>query len=150
MIADARYDEAHEYVEILGETRSNSQYLRYLGDIAFGKGQWEEALHLWNQSVEAYPDEWQAFCARADRLKKLGLEEEAIRDYEKCVAMQQPPRIVDGLYSLAQLHEKRGEYEAAIRANERILECLKADYEITEGEQADSRRREIQRLSKLI
>ncbi len=150
MIADARYDEAHEYVEILGETRSNSQYLRYLGDIALGKGRREEALHLWNQSVEAYPDEWQAYCARADRLKKLGLEGEAIRDYEKCVAMQQPPRIVDGLYSLAQLHEKRGEYEAAIRANERILECLKADYEITEGEQADSRRREIQRLSKLI
>ena len=66
------------------------------------------------------------------------------------VVPQQPPRIVDGLYSLAQLHEKRGEYEAAIRANERILECLNADYEITEGEQADSRRREIQRLSKLI
>ena len=150
MLADARYNEALEYVEMLRKVRSNSQVLRYLGDIAFGKGQREEALRLWNQSVEAYPDEWQAYCARADRLKKLGMEDEAIRDYETCVAMQKPPRIVDGLYSLAQLHEKRGEYALAIKANERILDCLKKDYDIIEGEQADSRRREIERLRKLI
>ena len=150
LLVDGRGEEALEYIKTLGKVRSNSQYLRYLGDVAYLKGDCDEALRLWNQSVAQNPDEWQAYCARADRLKKLGMEKEAIADYETCVAMQKPPRIVDGLYSLAQLHEKRGEYDLAIRDNERILACLKDDYEITEGEQADSRQREIERLRSFI
>ena len=96
--------------------RQNNQALMYAGDVAFGKGNTEEA----------------------------------IADYEKCVEMQEAPHIIDGLYSLAQVHEAMGNYEAAIYDNQRILEYLAADFEITDGEQVDSRKREMERLKAFL
>ena len=122
----------------------------YSGDVAFGHGDIEKAKALWNQSVESHPTEWQAYCNRADRFKKLGLIKEAIVDYEKCVKMQDAPHITDGLYSLAQVHEMLGDYKAAIHANERIINYLASDFNVTDGEEIDSRKREIKRLNKLL
>ncbi|MBR5126798.1 MAG: helix-turn-helix domain-containing protein [Roseburia sp.] len=150
LLADGRYDEAMPYIEEIGQVKNNSQMLIYSGDIAFGHGDIEKASALWNQAVAEHPDEWQAYCRRADRLKKLGLTEEAIADYEKCVEMQPAPHITDGLYSLAQVHEKLGDYEAAINDNERIIKYLASDFNVTSGEEVDSRKREIDRLKKLI
>ena len=124
--------------------------LIYSGDVAFGHGDIEKAKALWNQAVAEHPEEWQAYCRRADRFKKLGLIEEAIADYEKCVEMQSAPHITDGLYSLAQVHEMLGNYKAAIKDNERIISYLASDFNVTSGEEVDSRKREIERLKKLI
>ena len=146
LLKDGRYDEAIPYINELGEVRQNNQALMYAGDVAFGKGNVEEAIELWNRAVETHPGEWQAYCSRADRMKKLGHREEAIADYEKCVEMQEAPHIIDGLYSLAQVHETMGDYEAAISDNQRIIEYLAMDFEITDGEQVDSRKREMERL----
>ena len=150
LLSDGRYDEAVPYIKEIGEVRQNNQALMYAGDVAFGKGRIEEAKELWNRAVETHPDEWQAYCSRADRLKKLGMLEEAIADYEKCVEMQEAPHIIDGLYSLAQVYEAMGDYETAISDNERIIEYLAADFEILDGEQVDSRKREIERLKALL
>lgn len=150
LLADGRYDEAVPYIEQIGEVKNNSQKLRYLGDVAWGKGDQKKAIKLWNQSVAEYPDEWQAYCSRADRFKKLGMLDAAIEDYEKCVEMQSAPHITDGLYSLAQMHEIAGDYESAIKDNERILYHMREDYGVTEGEMAECIRREIQRLSSLM
>ena len=146
LLKDGRYDEAVPYINEIGEVCQNNQALMYLGDVAFGKGNIEEAKELWNKAVETHPGEWQAYCSRADRLKKLGFLEEAITDYEKCVEMQEVPRIFDGLYSLAQVHETMGDYERAIYDNKRIIEYLSSDFGISDGEQVDSRKREIERL----
>lgn len=150
LLADKRYDEAIPYIKEIGEVRDNNQALMYSGDVAFGHGEIEKAKELWNKAVEAHPDEWQAYCSRADRFKQLGLVEEAIADYETCVEMQDAPHITDGLYSLAQIHEMRGDYKAAIRANESILHYLATDFATTDGELVDVRRREIERLKKLL
>ncbi|MBQ8280428.1 MAG: helix-turn-helix domain-containing protein [Roseburia sp.] len=149
LLKDGRYDEAIPYIKEIGEVRNNHQALMYSGDVAFGHGEVEKAKELWNKAVETHPDEWQAYCNRADRFKKLGLIKEAVADYEKCVEMQSAPHITDGLYSLAQVHEMLGDYQAAIRDNERIIEYLALDYNTTDGELVDARRREIQRLKKL-
>jgi len=150
LLKDGRYDEAVPYIKEIGEVRQNHQSLMYSGDVAFGHGNIEEAKRLWNQSVETHPDEWQAYCDRADRFKKMGLIEEAIADYEKCVEMQNAPHITDGLYSLAQIHEMLGDYKAAIRDNERIIEYLASDFGTTDGEQVDSVKREIERLKNYL
>ena len=150
LLKDGRYDEAVPYINEIGEVRQNNQALMYTGDVAFGKGNIQEAKELWNRAVETHPEEWQAYCSRADRFKKLGLLEEAIEDYEKCVKMQEAPHIIDGLYSLAQVHEAMGDYETAIYDNERIIEYLASDFEIRDGEQVDSRKREIERLTSLL
>lgn len=118
MLDDERYDEAVPYIKEIGEVKNNYQMLMYSGDVAFGHGNFEEAKRLWNQSVKEYPDTWQAYCSRADRFKKIGLKQETMADYEKCVEMQKAPHIIDELYSFAQMHELAGEYKAAIYDNE--------------------------------
>jgi len=150
LLADGRYDEAMPYIKELGDIQDNHQALMYFGDVAFGHGDIEKAKTLWNQAVETHPSEWQAYCNRADRFKKLGLIKEAIADYEKCVEMQSTPHITDGLYSLAQIHEMLGDYMAAIHANECIIKYLASDFNVTSGEEVDSRRREIERLEKYL
>lgn len=150
LLVDGRYDEAVPYINEIGQAKNNSQRLIYSGDIAFGHGDIEKAKALWNQAVETHPDEWQAYCRRADRFKKIGLIEAAIADYEKCVAMQEVPHITDGLYSLAQVHEILGDYKAAIYDNERIIHYLATDFNVTDGEEVDSRKREIERLKRLL
>ena len=150
LLDDGRYDEAVPYIKEIGEVSHNNQALMYSGDVAYGHGDIEKAKELWNKAVETHPKEWQAYCSRADRFKKLGFLEEAIADYEKCVKMQEAPHIIDGLYSLAQVHETLGDYKAAIYDNERIIEYLATDFEIRDGEQVDSRKREIKRLKSLM
>ena len=146
LLDDRRYEEALPYIHALRTVKDGPNILIYLGDVEFGRGNRREAERLWNEAVEKYPDVWQAYCFRADRLKLLGHVREASLDYEKCVEMQQAPHILDGLYALAQLHETAGEYAAAVRDYDRIIEYLATDYHTTDGESVDSLRREIERL----
>ena len=100
--------------------------------------------------MEEYPNTWQAYCSRADRFKKIGKITEALKDYEYCFIMQEHPRITDGLFSLAQLHELMGDYKAAIEDRKEIIKCLKEDYKVTSGNSIDEHNREIERLKSLI
>lgn len=150
LLADGRFDEAVPYINEISKIRNNHQALMYSGDVAFGHGDIGKAKELWNQAVETHPKEWQAYCSRADRFKKIGLLKEAIADYETCVEMQSAPHITDGLYSLSQIHELLGDYPAAIKDNERIIEYLASDFDVTSGEEVDSRTREIERLKKYL
>lgn len=124
LLDDERYDEAVPYIERIREVAKNYQYEIYMGDVMYGKGRYEEAMAYWNQAIAHFPDTWQAYCSRADRLKKLGRYEEALADYEKCFVIQKTPRITDGLHSMAQLHELMGDYAAAIADRERLIRCL--------------------------
>lgn len=146
LLDDERYDEAVPYIERIHATVQNHQYEIYMGDVMFGKGKIQEALEYWNAAVAHYPETWQAYCCRADRLKKLGRYEEALADYEKCFVIQKPPRITDGLHSMAQLHELMGDYAAAIDDRERIIKCLHDEHNTVSGEGINSQKREIERL----
>lgn len=150
LLADDRYDEAVPYIQELQKIRDTYQPIIYLGDVAMGKGERKEAVQLWNQAVEKSPDAWQVYCERADRLKKLGMIEEAIADYEHCFAMQNPPRITDGLYSLAQIHESRKEYQAAITDYERIIQCIREDHNPEPNAESARLEEEIRRLQKYL
>lgn len=148
LLADKWYDEAVSYIEQIRAVAKNQQYEIYMGDVMLGKGNLEKAVEYWNAAVEHYPDRWQAYCDRADRFKKLGRYEEALTDYEKCFEMQKPPRLTDGLHSMAQVHERMGDYAAAIRDRQRIVKCLREEYRTFSGEEIDSQKREIERLEK--
>ena len=75
-------------------------------------------------------------------------KQEALADYENCFDMQKPPRLTDGLYSMAQVHERIGDYAAAIRDRQRIIKCLREEYRTASGEAIDSQKREIERLER--
>lgn len=148
LLADGRYDEAVPYIQELQKIRDTYLPLIYLGDVAMGKGDRKEAIRLWNQAVEKSPEVWQAYCARADRLKKLGMIDEAMADYEYCFAMQKPPRITDGLYSLAQMHESSLEYQSAIADYKRIIQCIREDHNPEPNAEITRLEAEICRLQK--
>ncbi len=150
LLDDNRYDEAIPYIERIRTVAKNYQYEIYMGDVMLGKGKLQEAITYWNAAVVHDPEAWQVYCCRADRLKKLGRYEEALGDYEKCFAIQQPPRITDGLHSMAQLHELLGDYAAAIDDRERIIKCLQDEYNTVSGEGIDSQKREIKRLKQYL
>ena len=61
------------------------------------------------------------------------------------LTQQAPPRYVDALESLAILRELRGD-TGAIAAREEQLELYRTEWSFTEGETADSVRRDIARL----
>ena len=150
LLADKWYDEAVPYIEQIRTVAENGQYEVYMGDVMLGKGNLEKAVEYWNAAVEHYPERWQTYCDRADRFKKLGRYEEALADYEKCFDMQEPPRLTDGLHSMAQVHERMGDYDAAIRDRQRIIKCLREEYKTFSGEEIDSQKREIERLERRI
>lgn len=150
LLADKRFTEAVPYIEMLEkDEKRKAMALFYRGDVALGQGRIEEAKSLWNNGVETDTGRWQSWTDRADRVKKLGDTAQAEADYEKSFAVQSAPRYTDPLFSLAQLHELMGEYDKAIRDNERIIEVLEKDYHTADGEEVDGRRREIERLKKL-
>lgn len=149
LLADERFEEAVPYIKELQSIKDDYQACMYLGDVAFGRGDHAEARRQWDLAVEKSPDAWQAYCDRADRYKKIGLMQEAIADYEKSFEMQTAPRLSDGLYSLAQVYERAGEYSKAIESYERILTCLKEEHGQFFGTAEESCRKEILRLKKL-
>ena len=146
LLDDDRFEEAVPYIQQIRTAANTGQYEVYMGDVMFGKGDPEKALEYWNAAVEHFPDRWQSYCDRADGLKKLGRYEEALADYEKCFEMQEPPRITDGLHSMAQVHELLGDFDAAIRDRQRIIKCLREEHKTLSGEGIDSQKREIERL----
>lgn len=150
LLDDGRCDEAVPYIEQIRAVAKNYQYEIYMGDVMFGKGRHREAVEYWNAAVAHFPDTWQAYCGRADRMKRLGRYEEALADYEKCFDIQKPPRITDGLHSRAQLHELMGDYAAAIADRERLIQCLKEEYGTVSGEGINSQKREIERLKRFL
>lgn len=149
LLADERFDEAMPYIRDLQSIKDDHQACMYLGDVCFGKGDHPKALEYWDLAVEKSPKAWQAYCSRADRYKKIGMTAEAIADYEKCFEMQTPPRLTDGLFSLAQMHEHAGDYPKAIDAYERILKCLREEHHDTSPAATESLYKEITRLQNL-
>ena len=150
LMDDERYDEAIPYIERIHIAAKNYQYEIYMGDVMFGKGKLQEAVEYWNAAVTHYPETWQAYCSRADRFKKLGRYEDALADYEKCFVIQKPPRLTDGLHSMAQIHELLGDYDAAINDRERIIKCLHDEYNTVSGEGINSQKREIESLKRFM
>lgn len=149
MLADGRLDDAMPYIETMKKVKKNHQGMMYEGDVFFGRGQADKAREIWEEMVKVYPEIWQAHAGLGERYEKLGMLDEALIEHEKSFTMQESPRIYDGLCAMAQIHERKRDYAAAIEDNKRIIDCLKTDYEIVDGEQIDKHVREIARLKKM-
>ena len=149
LFAARRHSEAKPYIEKMISIKRDYLYEMYLGDIELAGGNTERALKHWDEGVDGYPEVWQAYCCRADRLRKLGFLERAIDDYIKCMDVQEAPRMTDGLISLTQIYEEQGHYHKAIKAREKQIQILKEEFNILIGEQIDKPKRDIERLSKL-
>ena len=147
LLADHRLDEAEAAI---AQMKKDDAYLEYSAKLAFLKGDREEALRLWKKAAADYPDKWAATDYLGEGYRLLGMYEEALDTFEKSFTMQTAPRYTDGLFAKAQVHELLGDYEGAIEDRKRIIECLKTEYNVTDGESVDENLREIERLKALI
>lgn len=150
LIADGRYKEAKVALKQVESIKPSYVYCYYEGDIELALGNYEKAIELFNQGVNDYPEIWQVYLQRGDRLVRLGKYEEAIIDYETALEKQKKPRYTDALISMAQVYEITGQYEKAIESFQRQITLLNEEYNILTGESVDEPMREIQRLQKLL
>lgn len=106
----------------------------------------EKAIKLWDMALEEEKDNWHASFLRAERALKLCSYNEAIKYYERALALQQKPKFTDPIIAMAQIYELLGNYQEAILCREKEIEILKDDYKIVSGEMVEKPLREIKRL----
>ncbi|MBP3702053.1 MAG: helix-turn-helix domain-containing protein [Lachnospiraceae bacterium] len=150
LIADHRYEEAEKLLAEARHKEDKVAYLTYEGYIRLGRGDREGALACFDRAIEKAPQDWVRWCFRGDLYCRLGRTEEAIDDYWKCYEMQEKPRIVDGLLSLAQIYEQQENYAEEARVWEIYLENLREDYHTVSGPHVEEIRRRIAGLKKKL
>lgn len=146
LIDDQRFDEAEDYCGRLAQINSTYRVPLYRGLIAWYAGRRQEAEAAWEQMCRDFPDEWGVWLQMGDMMARAGQWEKAKGYYRKGFALQKPPRLVDGLESIALICERTGDIPGAVAALEEEIALLAADWNTTAGETVDAVRREIARL----
>lgn len=147
LLADHRLDEAEAEI---AKMKKDDAHMSYSAKLAFLRNDFETAQKLWEQAANDFPNRWQAQDSLGEGYRLLGMYEKALDAFEKGFTMQNAPRYTDGMFSRAQIHEQLGDYEGAIEDRKRIIECLKTEYNVTDGEEIDESLREIDRLKGLL
>ena len=147
LLADHRLDEAEAEI---AKMKKDYSAIDYSAKLAFLRNDRETARKLWEQAANDFPNVWQAHDMLGEGYRMLGMFKEALDAFEKGFTIQNAPRYTDGLLARAQVHEQLGDYEGAIEDRKRIIDCLRTDYDVTDGESVDENLREIERLKGLL
>ena len=148
LLDDYRIEEAKEYCSRYGKIDQSYRVMLYQGKILWQEGRRKEAFAIWEQMEQHFPEEWCVYHNIADYLLRDGQLEKVAAYYRKAIDIQNAPRFTDPFEALAQYYERIGNYDAAIATLEEDLDVCDKEWHFTEGESADSIRREIIRLKK--
>lgn len=146
LIADCRLNEAKAMVESMKKVEETYHYLMYCALIAQAEGKADQAEVCWQSLLQKYPNHSQVWFVYADHLAKQARYPEAINAFEKSTLLAQKPRMTDALDSIAQLCQLIGDFAGAANAYERILQIMKEDWQLTEGETVEGYRQNIIQL----
>lgn len=150
LIADGRLEEARSVLERMRAVRDDYHYELYKGRIAEQAGDRTEAERLWNEMVAKYPQVWFAWSSRADAYARRADYEKALADYREAIARQSPPRYTDNYDSIAQICVLTGDTTGAADAYDHVLDILRRDWGITEGETVSDYQKKISALRDTI
>ena len=150
LMDDGRFDEAQRYVDRLARIDHTFRTPLYRGLLLWYSGRREDAMAVWDQMCRDFPGEWCVWFQMGDAMARSCQWEQAVAYYRKGLALQKPPRFVDGLESIAQICQITGDLPEAIAALEEELEVLARDWDTTEGETADVVRRRIRALEERL
>lgn len=149
LIADGRLEEAREVLEQMCAVRDSYHCELYLAMIAEKDGDRAEAERALDAMVEKYPDVWFAWSQRADAYAKRAQYDRALADYREAAARQTDrPRYTDNYDSIAQICAITGDTAGAIAAYEKVVEILRDDWNLTEGETVEGYLKRIEQLKK--
>lgn len=147
LIADGRLREASEALEKMRALGETYHCRLYKGWIAHAGGHWDEAEALWNEMVEAEPDNWYVWSCRGDAWAKRAEYDRAIADYRKAAELEQAPRMTDNYESIAQICQLIGDNQGAADAYRKVVEILRDDWSMPEGETVQGYLENIKRLT---
>ena len=148
LIDDGRLTEASEVLEKMHTLGEFYHYPLYKGWIAHASGRWDEAEAIWNEMVEAEPENWYVWSCRGDAWAKRAQYDRAIADYRRAAELEQAPRMTDNYESIAQICLLTGDKQGAIDAYRKVVEILRDDWNMPEGETIQGYLENIDRLSK--
>ena len=146
LIADGRLDEAESTAEAMKRVKETYHFPMYLALIARQRGDLAKAEVLWKKMLEKYSDNASAWFVYADDLAKHARYQEAIEAFEQSMSLAESPRMTDALDSIAQICTMLGDKQGAVHAYERMLQIMKDDWQLTEGETVEGYRQNIAQL----
>jgi len=137
-------------LESLNKIHPRYLYQLYGGLISKEESNLPQALVLWEQMTELYPDEWLAWSSRGDCMAKLCRYDEAIEYYTKGFELQPNPKYTDAWIAIYHIYEIQGQYDKAIEKIQEIIVLLESDWKITEGKTVDFYKGEIENLKIML
>ncbi len=141
-----RLNEAQDVLEEYARRDNSFRTLLYRGKLLWHRGQKEQAYDLWQQAMVIWPRETRLPNMMADH---LALDEEydrALAFYRHTWETDVPPRCMNPLECMAQIHEIRGELHEAIAVLEEELAAYRQEQDYHRGESYETVQREIDRL----
>ena len=150
LIADRRLDEARAALDRMRAVRDDYRCELYLAMIARAAGDRTEEARCLDEMVKKYPDEWMAWFERGDAHAHHAEYEKALADYREAAARQEKPRLGDVYDSIAQVCAVMGDKQGAIEAYEKVVEILRDDWDLTEGETVDGYLENIKQLKEKV
>lgn len=146
LLADGRCAEARVALERLNQIYSGYFIQLYGGLIYKEEGNLSQALDLWEQMTELYPQDWAAWTSKGDCMAKLCKYDEAIEYYSKGYELQPQPKYADPLIAMSHIYEIQSKYDKAIEKLEEVIALLESHWQITEGKTVDFYKGEIENL----
>lgn len=149
MISQQYFDKAEEIICMM-QPSAEKAFMKeiLLGDVQVKRGNTKAAKKIWETVSE---EDWRAQYEVGERLNRLNEYEDAIACFKRAFDLQKAPkRALDMVYSLAFLYKKLGRFEEAVKAWECILQVLKEDYGLAEGNDVEWAKRELLQLKELI
>jgi len=148
LIADGRLDEARSTIDVMKNVQETYHYPMYLAMISEKQGNLKQAETHWQEMLSTYHSNSYAWFVYADDLVKHARYDEAIAAFEKSFELAEKPRTTDALDSIAQIQILLGNKQAAIDAYQRMLQIMKEEWQLTEGETIEGYLKNIELLKK--
>ena len=150
LLMDCRIEEAKAYFDEFAAIDTSYRRELYMGQLLWHMGNQEGAMAVWEKMRQDHAHQWQVWLTMGNVMAQTGNYEAARAHYRTALDMQEPPRYLDALESIAQICEVQNDLPGAIAALEEELEYLDTEWHCTTGETADAVRREIARLRKKL
>lgn len=146
LVADARYEEALEIIRQRRKVKEDglNDYEEYF--VVEKKEGFAAAKPLYEKLAKEKETEWRVLISIANSFAFNGAYEEALKLFEKSFALEEKPRYIDSLESIAQLYLKIGKRSEAVEAYKREIALLAEEWNTSFGESVDRIKREIEKI----
>jgi tetratricopeptide (TPR) repeat protein len=151
LIADHRTVEARAYMEAVAKLPTHRPQLIavYRARIALSEFDGKTADVLMEAAEKEFPNDGIVLFEKAQYHAIKCEYDKAIEYYEKSFANDKQPRFIDALQGIAIIQEIQGNYGEAATAYDRIIECQKTEWGLTEETELKESEAERQRLLEL-